>query len=111
MVTGLRNRKGDGARVMLNPFDHALASMGQVDALPSIDVDADQAPIETDHLMTAWYLEYRRSTEYELLLDRARRLLERILSEDEITPANRRRTRAMLAAIRAIKRALQEEVG
>jgi len=96
---------------MFNRIEHLLVSLSHESESKPTGVEEEGTSKEFDDLMDAWNRECQKSTEYELLLDRVRPLLGRILSEDGITHGTKRRTKAMLSAIQEITRILRGEVG
>ncbi|HMB06449.1 MAG TPA: hypothetical protein VKP69_22285 [Isosphaeraceae bacterium] len=85
---------------MSRRFDDLLASAAEDGASTPVGVFSPRDGADTDQLMQAWYIERQNSIECSLLLDRARRLLGRILYDGEVTAANRQRTRSLLRAIK-----------
>jgi len=63
-----------------------------------------------DELLDAWFLERRNSIEFEILLDESRKLIERLLSEGDVSDSGRRRARRLIKAIaRTIRTAEPED--
>ncbi len=68
-----------------------------------VGLPAVRTGAEIDLLMEAWSSERHESIESKLLLDRARRLLIRLLVSGELTPRNRERVRRLVAEIDAVE--------
>lgn len=58
----------------------------------------------TEALLEAWYVERRNSIECELVLGESRRLIARLLAEDELCPRRRKKAARLLRAIDATLR-------
>jgi len=66
---------------------------------------------EFDELLDAWFLERRNSIEFEILLEESRKLIERLLSESDVSASDRRRARRLIRAIKQTLRAAEAEGG
>jgi hypothetical protein len=66
---------------------------------------------EFDELLDAWFLERRNSIEFEILLEESRKLIERLLSESDVSASARRRARRLIRAIKMTLRAAEAEDG
>jgi hypothetical protein len=58
-----------------------------------------RAESEFDDLLDAWYVERRNSIECEILLERAKNLIVRLLSESPVCPSKRKQARQLIHAI------------
>jgi len=66
---------------------------------------------EFDELLDAWFLERRNSIEFEILLEESLKLIERLLSESDVSASDRRRARRLIRAIKQTLRAAEAEGG
>lgn len=60
---------------------------------------------EAADLLDAWFAECHHAIEYRMLLDRACRLLSRIVAEGDVTPQSARCARALIRAVKLAERA------
>jgi hypothetical protein len=88
---------------MISHFDDRWDSAAGDGASTPAGLAADRAGDEVGLLMEAWSCERHESIESKLLLDRAQRLLARILASGELTPRNRARVRRLVAEIEAVE--------
>jgi len=66
--------------------------------------------VDFDELLDAWFLERRNSIEFEILLDESRKLIERLLTEGDVSDSGRRQARRLIKAIdRTIRTAEPED--
>ncbi|MHC5540542.1 hypothetical protein ACYOEI_20165 [Singulisphaera rosea] len=84
---------------MLGPFDDLLLKTASDGASATVDVYPNRNAGDLDQIMDAWYRERQGHIETGLFLDQARQLLLRIISEGEITLANKRRAKRLLSAM------------
>ncbi len=70
---------------------------------------ANRSESDFDELLDAWFLERRNSIEFEMLLDESRRLIERLIAEDEVSTSGRRHARRLLRTIKQTLRGAKDE--
>ncbi len=84
---------------MLSHFEDLLCSTANEGASAPTGISNAPSQAEVDLLMEAWFRERQDCIEYNLCLDRAERLLRRILADGIITNASRREAKHLLMAI------------
>jgi hypothetical protein len=92
---------------MLSHFDDLLCSTPNEGAAAPIGISNPTAQAEVDLLMEAWVRERQDCIEYSLCLDRAKKLLRRILDDGVVTEKNRREAQHLLSAIKVISKSWQ----
>jgi hypothetical protein len=68
-----------------------------------VGVSTSTLGAELEQLTEAWFLERTQRIEGLLVLDQARRLITRILSEGEVSPRNRKRASSVCRAIKKLQ--------
>jgi hypothetical protein len=92
--------QGEGAQKMINFYDDLFSSTGMDGASAPVALLKRHDDVELDSLMDAWFKERRESIECGMFLDRAKRLLNDILGDENLTPRTRRKVRNLIRAIR-----------
>ena len=54
---------------------------------------------EFEDLLDAWFIERRNSIEFEILLDKSRDLIRRLVAESDVSPSGRRKALRLIRAI------------
>jgi hypothetical protein len=78
-----------------SPDDGAYSPVGPL----AIRTEAD-----FDDLLDAWYVERRNSIEFEILLDESLRLIQKLVSEGDVSASERKRARRLIRAIESTLR-------
>jgi hypothetical protein len=89
---------GEGAQAMMNRLEDLWKSADDGASAP-IGPLGIRAESEFDDLLDAWYVERRNSIECEILLDRAKDLIARLMAEPPANPSRRKQARQLIQAI------------
>lgn len=90
---------------MIRHFNDLLMAAAHDGASAAISVCSTSSTSDVDQLMDAWYRERQERIEAGLLLEQACRVLSRIVSDGEITTANRRKATRLLLTMKAARKA------
>lgn len=89
---------------MIGHYNELLRAAADDGGSATLGLSRNHSAEELDELMEAWYRERQECIETGFFLDAARDLLKRIITEQRITPASRRKVANLLIAIEAINR-------
>jgi hypothetical protein len=89
---------------MKSRFDLSWDSIPRDGASTPIGVSTPPGGPDCDELLEAWSLERNQCIELGFYLDRALRLLNRVVAEGEVSPRSRRRVKDLLLAVRESRR-------
>jgi len=94
---------------MSNPFDDLLTSTAEdgASALVGILANRQDQSAEVEELMGAWSQERRDCIELGMFIERARKLLCRMVAEGDLAAETEREARRLIRAMRAVQRAGQ----
>ena len=96
--------------MMMNRLEDLWDSADDGATMPASPLEI-RTEAEFDGLLDAWYLERRNSIECEILLDESRELIRRLIAEDQISPARRKRARRLIRAIDRTLRMVDSQDG
>jgi len=104
-----RTAQGEGAQAMSNPFDDLLTSTAEDGASVTHGVltNRQDERMEVEELMGAWLEERHECIELGMFVDRARKLLCRMVAEGDLAAETKREARRLIRAMRAVRRAGQ----